>query len=150
MMESTPVLPESGKSLPPLVDPADLTADETIGPTTVSPDTSQARRTQDDLCTSEEFRQALFESIPECIQVLDRNGTVLQINPAGLAMLDADLPEQVVGHPIYPFIDQEHAPAFRALNESVFDGSSGGRLDYSVRGFRGVERLLETNVVPLR
>jgi light-regulated signal transduction histidine kinase (bacteriophytochrome) len=36
------------------------------------------------------------------------------------------------------------------LNEGVFDGGTGGSLEYSVTGFKGSRRIFESHVVPLR
>jgi PAS domain S-box-containing protein len=99
---------------------------------------------------AEEALRTILESMPDCVMVLDRNGIVLQVNPAGLVMVDAGSPSDVIGRCLYPMIHQEEEAAFRALNESVFDGGPGGRVAYGVRGLKGVERFVETNVVPLR
>ena len=88
--------------------------------------------------------------MPECVKVLDRNGTVVHMNPAGLRMVEADSPDQVIGTCVYPLIKEEHLEAFRAVNQSVFNGGKGGRLEFEIRGFKGTERIFETNVVPLR
>ena len=51
--------------------------------------------------------------MPECVKVLDRNGRVLHMNPAGLRMVEADSPDQVIGSCVYPLIKEEHVEAFR-------------------------------------
>ncbi len=108
------------------------------------------RESQNRLAHRERYLQALLDSIPECIKVLGRNGEVLEMNAAGLRMLEADGPERVLGKCVYPVIDECDRAAFRSLNESVFNGGTGGSLEFSITGFKGARRAFETHVVPLR
>lgn len=49
---------------------------------------------------AEQALQAIINNEPECIKIVDAEGRLTQMNPAGLAMIEADTPEQVVGVPI--------------------------------------------------
>ena len=102
------------------------------------------------LAERKRYLTALLESMPECIKVLDRNGTVLEMNRAGLEMVQAGIPEDVIGKCVYPLIEEPHRDAFRTLNESVFQGGCGGTLEFSIRGLKGAHRTFETRMVPLR
>jgi PAS domain S-box-containing protein len=110
----------------------------------------QLRESQSRLALRERHLQAVLDSMPECVKVLGRNGEVLEMNAAGLRMLEADDPEQVLGQCVYPLIDESDRAAFRSLNESVFRGEPGGSLEFSITGFKGSRRTFETNIVPLR
>ncbi|MDP9055706.1 MAG: PAS domain S-box protein, partial [Acidobacteriota bacterium] len=123
---------------------------QVIGASKVARDITERVRLAETLRRSEEYRKGVIECMPECVKVLDRHGTVLHMNPAGLQMVEADEPEQVIGACVYPLIKEEHLPAFRALNESVFNGGNGGRLEFGLQGLKGTERIFETSVVPLR
>ena len=123
---------------------------ELIGASKVARDITQVRRAEEALRRSEQYREAVLESMPECVKVLDRNGKVLHMNMAGLRMVEADASDQVIGSCVYPLIKAEYLDSFRAVNESVFNGGKGGRLEFEIRGLKGTERLFETNVVPLR
>jgi PAS domain S-box-containing protein len=123
---------------------------EVIGASKVAPDIIGQRQAAEAPPSSEWYRQAVFESMPECVKVLDREGTVVHMNAAGLRMVEADSPDQVIGNCVYPLIKEENLEAFRAMNQSVFEGGTGGRLEFAVRGLKGTERIFETNVVPLR
>jgi PAS domain S-box-containing protein len=102
------------------------------------------------LATRERYLQTVLDSMPDCVKVLGRKGEVLEMNAAGLRMLEADDPEQVLGRCVYPVIDEADRAAFQSLNESVFNGGSGGSLEFSIVGLKGSRRTFETNVVPLR
>lgn len=108
------------------------------------------RESERRLATRERYLQTLLDSMPDCVKVLGRHGEVLEMNAAGLRMLEADSPQQVIGQCVYPVIDPSNRGAFQALNESVFDGGTGGTLDFSVNGLKGAHRTFETHVVPLR
>jgi PAS domain S-box-containing protein len=102
------------------------------------------------LAAHERYLQTLLESVPECVKVLGRDGEVLEMNAAGLRMLEADDTDQVIGKCVYPLIDERDRAAFQRLNQGVFEGGVGGSLEFSITGFKGTHRVLETNVAPLR
>jgi PAS domain S-box-containing protein len=98
---------------------------------------------------SESLLRTIIETEPECVKLVDANGIVLRMNRAGLAMIEADSPEQVVGRPIYPLVSPEHRQAFMTLAEGVFRGESRS-LAFEAVGLKGGRRWLETHAVPLR
>jgi PAS domain S-box-containing protein len=120
-----------------------------IGASKIARDVTEKKRSEERLFASERYRQAVLESMPECVTVLSPDGTVLQINRAGLEMLEADAPEQVIGQCIYPLIHDAEREAFRALNENIYQGGPGGTLEFRVTSLKGTPRTFETAVVPL-
>jgi PAS domain S-box-containing protein len=101
------------------------------------------------LSENERRLRTIIESEPECVKILARDGTVLEMNPAGLRMIEADSAEQVVGEKVYPLIVPEHRQAFQHLTESAFQGDSG-TLEFEIVGLKGIRRWLDTHAVPLR
>jgi PAS domain S-box-containing protein len=97
----------------------------------------------------ETLLRTIVDSSPECVKVLSPQGIILQMNPAGLAMLDADAPEQVVGQAAVNLLVPEHREAFVALVQRVAAGAPG-RLEFEVTTLKGSRRWLGTNMVPLR
>ena len=97
---------------------------------------------------SEERLRTIIENEPECVKVVASDGTVLQMNPAGLSMIEAENAEAVIGKSLYPIIVPEHRKAFRDLIESVFRGNKG-KLEFEIIGFKRSRRWLEINAVPL-
>lgn len=93
--------------------------------------------------------RAIVDSEPECVKVLDRAGRLLNMNPAGLAMVEADSLGQILGQSVLSLVLPEHRPAFDALHARVFAGESGV-LEFEMVGLRGTRRRLETHAVPLR
>jgi PAS domain S-box-containing protein len=96
----------------------------------------------------EAWLRAIIETEPECVKLLARDGTLLDINPAGLRMIEADSIDEVRHRCVYPLVVEEHRAAFTALIERVFGGESGA-LEFEIVGLKGGRRWLETHAAPL-
>jgi PAS domain S-box-containing protein len=109
-----------------------------------------ARRRADEALGEREQRlRAVIETSPECIKIIDSNGTLLDMNPAGLAVIEAPSLDAVAGRCVYDLVAPEYREAYRALNESVCRGAPGS-LQFEIMGLSGRRRWLETRAVPLR
>lgn len=112
-------------------------------------DVTDRRRVELALRESETRLRAIIESEPECVKLVDPKGLLLDMNPAGLAMIEADAVEQVRGLPADQIVALEHRAAFNDLIRRVFAGGSG-MLEFEIVGMKGTRRWLETHAVPLR
>ncbi|WP_374340386.1 nitrogen regulation protein NR(II) [Methyloversatilis sp.] len=101
------------------------------------------------LTSSEQRLRLLLESEPECVKLHTCDGSVLEMNPAGLAMMDARSAGQVIGRSIFSFIAEEHRQPYIELTERVFRGESG-RLEFRLTSLQGRLRWMETSAAPLR
>lgn len=101
------------------------------------------------LRASEMQFRAIFEAEPECVKVVAADGSLLQMNAAGLAMLEAETLEAAGVQPLMDYIDARFRVAFLNLHRSVFAGESG-TLEFEIQGLRGGRRVLETHAVPMR
>jgi PAS domain S-box-containing protein len=115
----------------------------------VAVDVTERKRAEDALRESETRLRTIIEAEPECVKLLDREGRLLEMNPAGLAMIEADGIEQVRGTPIVQVVAPEHRAAFSDLNRRVLAGASG-TLEFEIIGLKGTHRWLATHAVPLR
>ena len=106
------------------------------------------KATEKKLRESEKFLKTIIDAEPECIKLIAADGTLLMMNLAGLAMLEADSLDQVKGHCTYNLIAPEYRGAFTSLTEDVFKGKSG-ILEFEAIGLKGKHIWLETNAVPL-
>ena len=97
---------------------------------------------------SEQQMRTIIEAEPECVKLVAPGGILVQMNRAGLSMIEADGAEQILGRSIYPMIIPEHRDAFRSLTERALAGDRGS-LQFEVIGFKGTRRWLETYAVPL-
>jgi len=91
----------------------------------------------------------IIDNQPECVKLLDGQGRLLEMNAAGLRMIEADALEPVLGHSVYNLVTVEHRDAFRALTEQVCAGERG-HLEFEIVGLKGTRRWLETHAAPFR
>lgn len=110
---------------------------------------TQQRGISDRLRENEYRLRAIIESQPECMKLQSANGTVLEINPAGLALLEADSPGDVIDKPIYLFVAAEHRAAYRANVQRVFAGESVV-YEFRLVTLKGRSCWMETHAAPLR
>lgn len=112
-------------------------------------DISRLKRVEMDLVASEANLKAIIETEPECVKVLALDGTLLQMNRAGLDMIEAESEEQVIGARVVDLVVPEHKEAFNTLNERVVRGETGS-LEFEIVGLKGRRRWLDTHAVPMR
>lgn len=106
------------------------------------------KRTEDELQRRKQQLQAMVENTPNCVKIVASDGTLLSINEAGLAMLEAACAEEVVGKSVYDLIAPEDRDAFVRMNQLVCGGSKAG-LEFTVVGLKGTRRWMETQATPL-
>jgi diguanylate cyclase (GGDEF)-like protein/PAS domain S-box-containing protein len=71
------------------------------------------------------------------------------MNPAGLAMIEAECLEQVKGKSVLPLVAEEYREAFRELTSAVFRGEPRS-LEFKMTGLKGRPLWVYTHTVPLR
>ena len=106
-------------------------------------------RMAEQLASRQRFLSTIIDTEPECVKLLDAEGRVEMMNPAGLKLIDAEYFEQVKGQSIYPLITTEYRDAFVKLANDVFQGMSGN-LELELVGFKDRHVFLDTHVVPFR
>ena len=112
-------------------------------------DITERRRAELALQESETRLRTIIESEPECVKLLDEQGRLLDMNPAGLAMVEADSLDAVRGRQIVEVVSPEYRAAFTDLHRRVFAGESG-TLEFEITGLKGKRSWMETHAVPLR
>ena len=112
-------------------------------------DITEQKRSAEALHLSEHHLKSIIETSPECVKLVAADGTLLQMNTAGLAMIEAGDIRDVLGQCVYPIIAEPHREAFRTMNERVCRGQKES-LEFEVVGLRGTRRWMETHAVPLR
>ncbi|MBC1223736.1 PAS domain S-box protein [Nostoc sp. UCD121] len=109
----------------------------------------QLQQTELALRQSENRLRAVIDAEPECIKLIARDGTLLEINAEGLAMMEVESPDVLIGKPIDAVIVPEYRAAFADLHKNICQGNKG-TLEFEIVGFKGTRRYMETYAVPLR
>jgi PAS domain S-box-containing protein len=108
---------------------------------------AQLRRdSQAALRESESRYRAIVEATPECVKLIAADGTILQMNSAGLAMVESD--ESALGQCVYNLIAPEFRDTYRKFHERVCGGERGS-LEFDIIGLKGTRRHMETTAVPM-
>ncbi len=90
----------------------------------------------------------LWDASPACITIITRNGTLADMNPAGLAMIEADGRDRVIGDHASAFVAPEDRPAY----ESAIADALAGRpatCAFAMIGLKGTARYMRSQLAPL-
>jgi PAS domain S-box-containing protein len=114
----------------------------------VSLDITERKATAVKLQASEARLRTIINTEPDCVKVVRRDGTLLEMNAAGIAMLEAVSLEEARAHGLVNFICPEHLGAFADLHRRVIGGERA-ELDFEVIGLHGTRRWLHTSAAPM-
>ncbi len=112
-------------------------------------DITERKLAEEALRENEERLRTIIETEPECVKIVNRDGQLLQMNAAGLAMLEAESLNEAQQHTLINFILPEYRTPFSDLHKRVMSGENG-ILEFEVTGLRGTRRWLETHAAPMR
>ena len=98
---------------------------------------------------SDAHLSGIMDSVPVCIMLLDPDGSIQEMNPAGLAMVEADSFERVQGKPYHHIVAPEFRSSFQSLVRNVARGETD-TLEYQITGLKGTRRWLDVHAVPFR
>ena len=101
------------------------------------------------IAESENRLRTILDTDPECIKLMDAECRLLDINKAGLKMIEADSLEGTIGESLLPVVAEEQKNAAVQLIRNVFEGMSG-RLEFEMIALKGTHRWCEINAVPFR
>jgi PAS domain S-box-containing protein len=97
---------------------------------------------------SVEWLSAIVENTPECVKVVERDGTLVQMNPAGLRMLSAKNAAEVEGLCVFDLVAAEHRAFWRDQHRRVCDGEKLS-WEFDIISLDGTRRHMETHAVPM-
>ena len=95
------------------------------------------------------YLRTVLDTTPECIKVVGRDGTLLDMNLAGLALIEAASLETVAGSSVYPLVVERDRDVVRAAIEAAFDGESR-HSEFEIVTLGGRRRVMESRIGPLR
>lgn len=101
------------------------------------------------LAESEQRLRQIIATEPECVKVQTADGIIAEMNPAGLYLVDADDPQDMVGTSVYRVVSPEFRESYEEMTRRVFEGERV-KLAFKIKSFKGRERWLETHAAPLK
>ncbi|MEQ9414365.1 MAG: PAS domain S-box protein, partial [Cyclobacteriaceae bacterium] len=112
-------------------------------------DIAERKNAERALAESENRLRTILDNEPECVKILNRKGELIDMNPAGLAMIEADSLQGVKGANIISLVDEPYKEDFAELTRNVFKGITG-KLEFGITGLKGRRLWMETHAVPFR
>jgi diguanylate cyclase (GGDEF)-like protein/PAS domain S-box-containing protein len=106
----------------------------------------QRKRAEEAMRRSENQLRALIDAEPECVETIAADGAILQMNAAGLVMVEASQPEQVIGKSLFDLLLPEYREPFRDFVEHVLRGNKA-TMEFEIVGLKGAHRWVETHAV---
>lgn len=110
-------------------------------------DIEEHKRTERTLRESESLFRGVVEATPECVKIVNADGTLQFMNAAGNCMVEGDAP--LVGADVFELIAPECRAHWKTMHARV---CAGERLSWSfdIVGLKGTRRTMESHAVPLR
>lgn len=106
------------------------------------------KKTEIALRQSENRLQAIIDAEPGSIKLIEKDGTLLEINTSGVTMMEVENADTLIGKSVYLAVTPEYQKAYRLMHESVCRGNKA-TLEFEMIGFKGTRRWMETYAVPL-
>lgn len=112
-------------------------------------DVSSAVHREKILNEQKRFLNTILENEPECVMVLSADGNLVQINQAGLKLLEVARIDEARSAKFVSYIQTEDQDAYTQHFQKVLDGTRA-IFEFRVHGKRGKQRWVETHSTPLR
>jgi diguanylate cyclase (GGDEF)-like protein/PAS domain S-box-containing protein len=111
-------------------------------------DITERLKIEKELSESRTRLQTIIESSPECIQIVSKDGDLLDINSAGLEMVEVESRNQIASCSMMDFIVPEYREKAEELHRRVIAGETL-KMEFEIIGFKGTHRWMETHAVPM-
>jgi len=106
------------------------------------------KRAEEAMRDSERRLRTIIDAEPECVKLIDADCRLLDMNPSGLAMIEAESAEQVKGRCVLDLIAPEYHASYRAGVAAALGGNSVTQT-FEMVGLQGTRRWMEQSAVRL-
>ncbi len=97
---------------------------------------------------SEAQTRAILEAQPESVMVVTADGNLVEINCAGLGMMEAESIEQARQHGLFNFVIPAYQACYSEHISKVLAGAAS-TLEFQMAGIKGTCRWMETHAKPI-
>ncbi|MCX5689050.1 MAG: PAS domain S-box protein, partial [Planctomycetota bacterium] len=122
---------------------------ELTGFMAVESDITARRQVEQALAASERRMRSIFEAEPEGVIVVATDGELVELNAAGLAMMEAASVAELRSFGLAKVVTSECHGAFNGLLEAARQGNAC-KGEFEIVGLCGTHRWLDAHAVPLR
>lgn len=114
----------------------------------IKEDLTEHIEAEQQLNASREFLRHVVEQAPNCIKVVDHEGRLVDMNAAGLALIEANSIEDVKGMKVRDLIAPAHREVFDKMHQKVLRGSPAEG-SFDLIGLQGRVRSVVSRGVPI-
>lgn len=111
-------------------------------------DITEQREAYETLKQQELRLSTILQSEPECVKVVSPDGILVEMNPAGLQMIEADSPEEAVGRKVENLVNPLDLKYYQSIHNRALQGIKSSTR-FRIIGLKGKERWMESTAVPL-
>jgi len=111
-------------------------------------DITERKLAEKRLNESEERLRLIIETEPECVKIIDTKGKLLEMNSAGLRMLEVESLAELQQYSLLDFILPEYHDSFLEVHHKVMNNEKAN-WEFEVKGLKGTLKWLDTKAVPL-
>ena len=115
----------------------------------IAHDVTERKRIEEELIEQKTQLRTILQTEPECIMLLDEKCCLVDVNPAGLLLIEADSFASVKGKPMNPLVIEKYQEELHQMARDVFNGIPR-KLEFELMGLKGTHRLCFIHCVPLR
>jgi two-component system sensor histidine kinase/response regulator len=109
-------------------------------------DITARKQEEEERLKRETLLSLMLQTGSGCIKRVASDGTLLQMNPAGLRMIELD-EKEAIGRCVFDVVTSEHRASFIDMHQAVIKGASRS-LQFEIQGLKGTRRWMETFAVP--
>jgi PAS domain S-box-containing protein len=109
-------------------------------------DITARKQEEEERLKRETLLSLMLHTGPACIKRVAVDGTLLQMNPTGLSMIELD-EREAIGRCVFDVITPEHRASFIDMHQAVIKGETR-TLQFEIQGCQGTRRWMETYAVP--
>jgi diguanylate cyclase (GGDEF)-like protein/PAS domain S-box-containing protein len=108
----------------------------------------ERERSNQAIRVSESRLRAILDNEPECVKVITADGTPMELNKAGLRMLECESLKQASDHGLINFVKPEYREKFRQFIRGSFAGGTH-ELEFEIIGLKGTRRWMQSYAAPI-
>lgn len=112
-------------------------------------DVTERKRAEEERKKQELLISLMLSTGPGCIKRVAADGTLLQMNPAGLKLIEAGREDEAIGLCVFDLVVPEHRTAFVDMHHNVLAGRSR-TIQFEIQGLKGTRRWMESHAAPFR